>query len=87
MDINKLLNTEYNEHLFKTSILRIFLHLARYKWVLQMIEKYKINNDRVIEIGCYDAKILEFFQTKPSRYLGYDANWGNGISIAKKIYK
>lgn len=49
-----------------------------------MIEKYKINKDRVIEIGCYDAKILEFFQTKPSRYLGYDANWGNGISIAKK---
>ena len=86
MEINNLRNTAYNNHLFKTSSLRRFLHLARYQWVLKMIEKYNIKTKRVIEIGCYDAKIIEFLKNKPSRYFGYDANWGEGINIASEKY-
>ena len=86
MDIDNIYNTDYNEHLFKSNSLRRFLHLARYRWVLRMIEKYKIKTNNVLEIGCYDAKILEFLKNKPSRYTGYDANWGEGIKVAKEKY-
>ena len=86
MDIDNIYNTDYNEHLLKSNSLRDFYILQDIDGVLRMIEKYKIKTNNVLEIGYYDAKITEFLKNKPSRYTGYDANWGEGIKVAKEKY-
>ena len=48
--------------------------------------EYKINYDTVLELGCHDGKVIEFLPKMPSIYKGYDANWENGIELARKRF-
>jgi hypothetical protein len=38
----------------------------------------------VIELGCFDAKTLDYLPDPPERYLGLDANWEGGLDLAQK---
>ena len=38
----------------------------------------------VIEIGCFDGKLIDFLPAKPQRYVGFDANWEGGLDVALK---
>ena len=73
-------DTSYNERLFSGG-LRRRLHLARYYWVASSIARLQSRCDRVLELGCYDGKLLEFLPGV-SRYVGLDANWEGGLDIA-----
>jgi 2-polyprenyl-3-methyl-5-hydroxy-6-metoxy-1,4-benzoquinol methylase len=73
----------YNERLFSGG-LRKRLHLARYYWLVEQIEKLNCSVDNVLELGCFDAKTIDFLSKKPGYYLGYDANWENAIQIARE---
>jgi len=48
------------------------------------LNNLNLRNLTIIELGCYDGKILNFLKHPPKEYLGLDANWENGLNIAKK---
>lgn len=72
--------TSYNERLFSGG-LRASYHLSRYKWVSH--ELRKLSPTRIVELGCFDAKLLDFIG-HPAYYLGIDAGWENGLSSAQQ---
>jgi len=73
----------YNERLFSGG-LRSKLHFARFEWFTSAITRLKCASDSVLELGCFDGKLLDFLPTNPSRYVGFDANWEGGLDIAKE---
>jgi hypothetical protein len=78
----------YNERLFKGKGLRFAYHTARYYWLASQIRKLAIRNPRIIELGCFDAKTLDFISfAKPSYYLGLDAGWENGLHLGRQRWK
>jgi len=72
----------YNERLFSGGI-RSYLHLARFKWLKTEVTRRNCKVDFVLELGCFDGKLIDFFPIKPLRYIGFDANWEGGLDIAK----
>jgi hypothetical protein len=76
----------YNERLFSGGLISR-VHFSRYFWLSSRIKKLKIPVDRVFELGCYDAKSMNFLPSIPIRYVGYDANWGGGLDMARKNWK
>lgn len=75
--------SQYNERLFAPGI-RGRYHSARYHWVSAEISKLGLKSPRIVELGCYDAKTLEYLAERPSYYLGLDANWEGGVDIGRK---
>jgi 2-polyprenyl-3-methyl-5-hydroxy-6-metoxy-1,4-benzoquinol methylase len=80
--MKKLSEASYNERLFSGGI-RKNLHLARFKWIIDRIRKYNCKCEKIVEIGCGDAKILDLIPWKPMRYVGIDANWEGALDNAK----
>lgn len=76
----------YNERLFSGG-LRGRLHLSRFDWLAKSLTRLGCRSQSVIELGCFDAKSIEFMPDKPVRYLGLDANWEGGLDIAKEKWK
>ncbi|MEL6986888.1 MAG: methyltransferase domain-containing protein [Bacteroidota bacterium] len=75
----------YNQRLFKHRIGRK-IHLARFHWLKNSIAKLNINANRIIELGCFDGKVLDYID-KPQFYAGYDANWEGGLEKGKEKWK
>jgi SAM-dependent methyltransferase len=74
---------DYNERLFSGG-LRSKLHLARFHWVSDQIKRLGCPADAVLEIGCFDGKLLQYLEHPPARYAGFDANWENGLDLARE---
>lgn len=72
----------YNERLFSGGF-RSKLHLARFKWLLDKISKLNLPIESVLELGCFDGKLIDFLPSEPSQYVGFDANWEGGLDMAK----
>lgn len=72
----------YNERLFSSGIRRK-LHYARFKWIREQFAKRNRPAESVLELGCFDGKLIDFLSSKPKRYVGFDANWEGGLDIAK----
>ncbi|UAY53623.1 class I SAM-dependent methyltransferase [Ferruginibacter albus] len=77
----------YNERLFAKKGLTSKIHYKRFFWLKEKINKYAAGADAVVELGCYDGKVLEFLPHTPATYYGYDANWENALSIAESKWK
>jgi len=73
----------YNERLFSGG-LRSKLHLARFHWLSAEIAKLHLPVDSVLELGCFDGKLIDLLPKEPSRYVGFDANWEGGLDLAKR---
>jgi SAM-dependent methyltransferase len=67
----------YNDRLFSKG-LRARLHLARFYWVQEIAQT--IPHDSVLELGCFDGRLLDYIA--PGRYVGLDAGWEGGIGDA-----
>lgn len=80
--MQKRADTGYNERLFDGGF-RGYLHNARFRWFKKRLKSNSINTERVIELGCFDGKLIEHFETMPQKYLGLDANWEGGLDIAR----
>lgn len=76
----------YNERLFGSGI-RGKLHRGRYDWVNKAIQSHDITTNSVLELGCFDGKVIDFLPNRPERYLGLDANWEGGLDIALELWK
>lgn len=79
-------NIGYNERLFSGKGLRSFFHTARYRWTARVLKKLNCSPKCVIEIGCFDGKLLDYLPVNPERYIGFDAGWEGGLDLAKKRY-
>ena len=75
--------TGYNERLFASG-LRRRLHLARFFWLHRKLKELNCPCARVVELGCFDGKAIEFLPSEPDYYVGYDANWEDGITLARQ---
>lgn len=72
----------YNERLFSGG-LRTSIHFARFEWFKAACIRLDCATDSVLELGCFDGKLIGFLPQKPSRYVGFDANWEGGLDLAK----
>ncbi len=71
----------YNERLFSKGI-RGWLHYARFHWATSALAESS-SDSSVVELGCFDGKVLEFMPFLPKRYVGFDANWEGGLELAR----
>jgi hypothetical protein len=75
----------YNQRLFRKG-LRKRWHLARFLWLSHRLQQdfgADLAGMSVVELGCFDAKTLDFLPIRPLRYTGYDAGWGGGLEHAQ----
>ena len=75
----------YNERLFSSSRLRSYYHLARYRWLGEMVRSHVAEPLRVIELGCFDAKTVSYLPGQLERYVGLDANWEGGLDAGRRM--
>ena len=78
---------DYNKRLFNKSSLRGKIHNARFTWLQKNIAKYSANYKSILELGCFDGKVINYLPHLPTCYEGWDANWEGGLDIAKKAYE
>jgi hypothetical protein len=71
----------YNERLFAGGF-RQYLHESRFRWVSSAIRRHKVPLNKLIELGCFDARLLEYVE--PAAYVGIDANWEGGVPAARR---
>ena len=83
MSLNK---PGYNERLFRKGVRR-WLHEARFLWLKQKTGELAIDTRNVLEIGCFDARSLDYFVRAPELYVGLDSNWEGGLDSAKQKYR
>ena len=75
----------YNDRLFDGGIREKF-HLARFKWVKNQLNSKKFKNlKKIVDFGCYDGRMSDYLD-QTYFYTGIDANWENGLDIAKEKY-
>jgi cyclopropane fatty-acyl-phospholipid synthase-like methyltransferase len=75
----------YNERLFSGGV-RAFFHLARFRWFQNELQRRGIMPRKVLELGCFDGKVLRFLPQPPQRYVGFDANWESGLDLARRTF-
>ena len=75
-----------NERMFSGGI-RGRLHLARFNWFAREIINRNCSYDAVLELGCFDGKLIDFLPSKPIRYVGFDKNWEQGLNLAAEKWK
>lgn len=71
----------YNDRLFSGGI-RGFLHTARFRWLSERASGLDCSN--VLELGCFDAKSIDYLPERPKRYVGLDAGWEDGLDSARQ---
>jgi hypothetical protein len=78
----------YNKRLFSSG-LRKRWHLACFFWLREQLSRdfgLSLQGRSVIELGCFDAKTLDYLPAKPRHYMGYDAGWGGGLDHAQQRF-
>jgi hypothetical protein len=63
------------------------LHNSRFLWFRKTLKSTGIEKFKVVELGCFDGRLLEYFPTAPVRYDGLDADWEGGLTAAQQKFK
>jgi 2-polyprenyl-3-methyl-5-hydroxy-6-metoxy-1,4-benzoquinol methylase len=79
--------SSYNERLFQKKGLRSFFHNARFLWFLKTSHGLNLEELNVLELGCFDGRLLEFMPQEPAKYQGIDAGTEGGIDVALMKFK
>jgi len=51
------------------------------------LEKLNYVPESVLELGCFDGKTIHFLPDTIQRYVGFDADFEGGLTLAKKIWR
>lgn len=76
----------YNERLFEGSGLRSWLHNSRFHWFSRTAPVYLPAAAKVVELGCFDGRLLSYFAEPPAEYAGFDAGVENGLTLAQRKF-
>ncbi len=76
----------YNERLFSGFGIRSYLHSARFKWFQRTVDRLYDGPARILELGCFDGRLISFCPRPPTIYRGFDADWEGGLSEAQKRF-
>lgn len=77
----------YNERIFQSGGLRRFLHNSRFEW-FRRVAAERVNGDiSMVEVGCFDGRLIQFCPSPPVRYEGFDANWEGGLADAQRLFE
>jgi hypothetical protein len=55
-----------------------FHHTRRFEWLKNKLSALGKQNVSILEIGCNDARSLNYVPVRVHRYLGFDAGWKSG---------
>jgi hypothetical protein len=72
----------YDDRLFSGG-LREKIHLQRFEWLRLQTKGL---SGSLIEIGCFNARSLQYISFVPDKYLGLDAGWEGGLDEAQTKY-
>lgn len=72
----------YNQRLFGSGWRGRFHH-ARFDWVARRARELGIPCDAVLELGCFDGRLLDHLPFAPRVYKGFDAGWEGGLDAAR----
>jgi len=75
--------SSYNDRLFSGSGLRSFFHLSRFNWARKTVASFALNPIRLIEIGCFDGRLINYMPAPMEAYAGYDAGWEGGLEAGQ----
>jgi hypothetical protein len=53
-------------------------HARRFEWMREHIAARNSKSVSILELGCHDARSLDFMPVKVHRYVGLDAGWQSG---------
>lgn len=56
-------------------------HRSRYLWLRRKLNP--LHPTTVLELGCFDAKTLDYIPWRPVAYFGFDAGWEGGLALAQ----
>ena len=76
----------YNARLFKKGNLRSWLHNLRFEWFARTVRRLDPRPLRIIELGCFDGRLLDFCPSGLEHYEGFDADWEGGLSAAQQTW-
>jgi hypothetical protein len=79
-------SASYNERLFSGSGLRSYFHLARFNWTRSVVASFGLDPIRLIEIGCFDGRLIDYMPAPIEIYAGYDAGWEGGLEAGQARY-
>lgn len=60
-----------------------FHHVQRFEWLRKKVASLEKQNVSVLELGCADARSLDYVPAHVDRYLGFDAGWRSGWQDGK----
>jgi hypothetical protein len=56
-----------------------FHHVQRFEWLRKKIASLQKQSVSILEIGCADARSLDYVPVPVDRYVGLDAGWRSGL--------
>jgi hypothetical protein len=77
----------YNERLFEGNKFRAYFHNARFNWFRKKCAEYGPSNIKMVELGCFDGRLIEYCPSDPDTYHGFDAGWENGLESARAKFQ
>lgn len=78
--------SSYNDRLFSGGF-RARVHYARFRWLHDLLARRGLRPRRIIELGCFDAKTVDFLPADLESYVGCDANWEGGLDLARARWR
>lgn len=72
----------YNQRLFGSGWRGRF-HRARFEWVARTVRALDVPCEAVLELGCFDGRLLGHLPRPPRIYKGFDAGWEGGLDAAR----
>lgn len=77
----------YNERLFDGNRFRAYFHNARFNWFHDTCAQYQARDIRMVELGCFDGRLIDYCPSEPETYRGFDAGWEGGLEAAQIKYQ
>lgn len=79
-------NLGYNDRLFSGKGIRDFYHRGRYAWIERKLKEHTSGPLRIVELGCFDGKLLDYVPRNVAHYVGLDANWEGGLDLGRQRF-
>lgn len=76
------MSNSYDARLFSGG-LRKHIHQGRFEWLRKETRGL---SGSVIELGCFNARSLQYLSFTPTNYFGLDAGWEGGLSEAERKF-